>query len=70
MAKELTEEQMRIAGEAIERAKKAFKVIETYNQARVGRLCQAAAWAVATKGLQAVGLWAPRKAGLAIPSRA
>jgi len=49
MAKELTEEQMRIVDEAIERAKKAFKVIETYDQARVDRLCQAVAWAVANK---------------------
>ncbi len=49
MAKELTEEQMRVVDEAIERAREAFKVIETYDQARVDRLCQAVAWSVANK---------------------
>ena len=32
-----------------ERAAKALAVIETYDQARVDRLCQAVAWAVANK---------------------
>src|SRR5208283_2299112 len=32
-----------------ERARKALAIIETYDQARVDRLCQAVAWAVANK---------------------
>jgi sulfoacetaldehyde dehydrogenase len=34
---------------AFERARKALAIIETYDQARVDRLCQAVAWAVANK---------------------
>ena len=35
--------------QAFERARKALAIIETYDQARVDRLCQAIAWAVANK---------------------
>ena len=34
---------------AFERARKALAIIETYDQERVDRLCQAVAWAVANK---------------------
>jgi len=34
---------------AFERARKALAIIETYDQARVDRLCQAVAWAVSNK---------------------
>lgn len=49
MAEELTIEQQQELDQAIERAKRALAVIETYDQARVDRLCQAVAWAVANK---------------------
>jgi sulfoacetaldehyde dehydrogenase len=45
----LTEEQQQELDEAFERASKALATIETYDQARVDRLCQAVAWAVANK---------------------
>ncbi len=44
---ELSPEQEQELQEAFERARAALKVIETYDQARVDRLCQAVAWAVA-----------------------
>ena len=47
--KSITEEQQRELDEAFERARKALAVIETYDQARVDRLCQAVAWSVANK---------------------
>jgi len=47
--KGLTEEQQQELDEVFARAKKALAVIETYDQARVDRLCQAVAWAVANK---------------------
>ncbi|HZG17316.1 MAG TPA: aldehyde dehydrogenase family protein [Candidatus Bathyarchaeia archaeon] len=46
---ELTEEQQRELEEAFERARKALAIIETYDQERVDRLCQAVAWAVSNK---------------------
>jgi acyl-CoA reductase-like NAD-dependent aldehyde dehydrogenase len=47
--KGITDEQQRELDQAFERARKAFAIIETYDQARVDRLCQAVAWAVANK---------------------
>lgn len=47
--KELTKEQQQELEETFERARAAAAVIETYDQARVDRLCQAVAWAVANK---------------------
>ncbi len=47
--KELTAEQMQELDEVFARAQKALAVIATYDQARVDRLCQAVAWAVANK---------------------
>lgn len=45
----ITEEQKAELATAIEKAKAALAIIETYDQARVDRLCQAVAWAVANK---------------------
>jgi sulfoacetaldehyde dehydrogenase len=45
----ISDEQRQELDEAFERARKALAVIETYDQARVDRLCQAVAWAVANK---------------------
>ena len=47
--KPITDEQRQELDAAFERARKALAVIETYDQARVDRLCQAVAWAVANK---------------------
>lgn len=47
--KELTAEQQAELNTAIAKARKALAIIETYDQARVDRLCQAVAWAVANK---------------------
>ncbi len=47
--KPLTAEQQQELDEVFERAAKALAIIETYDQARVDRLCQAVAWAVANK---------------------
>jgi sulfoacetaldehyde dehydrogenase len=47
--KSITPEQRQELDEAFERARKALAIIETYDQARVDRLCQAVAWAVANK---------------------
>lgn len=49
MSDELTKEQQQELDEAFDRARKALAIIETYDQARVDRLCQAVAWAVANK---------------------
>jgi sulfoacetaldehyde dehydrogenase len=46
---ELTEEQQQELDLAFERARKALAIIETYDQERVDRLCQAVAWAVSNK---------------------
>ena len=48
-SKGITEEQQVELDTAFERARKALAIIETYDQARVDRLCQAIAWAVANK---------------------
>jgi sulfoacetaldehyde dehydrogenase len=45
--KEMTPEQIQELDDLFARAREAQKVIETYDQARVDRLCQAVAWAVA-----------------------
>lgn len=47
--KGISEEQQQELDEVFARAKKALAIIETYDQARVDRLCQAVAWAVANK---------------------
>jgi sulfoacetaldehyde dehydrogenase len=47
--KGLTPEQQQELDETFEKARAALAVIETYDQERVDRLCQAAAWAVANK---------------------
>ena len=47
--KPLTGEQKQELDDVFSRAKKALAIIATYDQARVDRLCQAVAWAVANK---------------------
>ena len=47
--KGITDEQQQELDDVFARAKKALAIIETYDQARVDRLCQAVAWAVANK---------------------
>jgi sulfoacetaldehyde dehydrogenase len=47
--KGITDEQRQELDTAFERAQKALAIIETYDQARVDRLCQTVAWAVANK---------------------
>ena len=47
--KGITDEQQQELDECFSRARKALAIIETYDQARVDRLCQAVAWAVANK---------------------
>ena len=47
--KPITDEQQQELDSAFARARKALAVIETYDQARVDRLCQAVAWAVSSK---------------------
>jgi sulfoacetaldehyde dehydrogenase len=47
--KGITEEQQAELDACFARARKALAIIETYDQARVDRLCQAVAWAVANK---------------------
>jgi sulfoacetaldehyde dehydrogenase len=49
MGNEITIEQQQELDTAFGRAQKALAIIETYDQARVDRLCQAVAWAVANK---------------------
>jgi sulfoacetaldehyde dehydrogenase len=47
--KPITEEQRQELDDVLARARKALAIISTYDQARVDRLCQAVAWAVANK---------------------
>ena len=47
--KDITPEQQAELDLAFERARKALAILETYDQVRVDRLCQAVAWAVANK---------------------
>jgi sulfoacetaldehyde dehydrogenase len=64
----INDEQRAELDDVFERARKALAIIETYDQARVDRLCQAVAWAVANKqtftrlvdmGIQESGLGDP-----------
>jgi len=48
-SKGLTAEQQQELDTVFERARKALNIIETYDQSRVDRLCQAVAWAVSNK---------------------
>jgi sulfoacetaldehyde dehydrogenase len=48
-SKGLTAEQQQELDAVFERAEKALSIIETYDQKRVDRLCQAVAWAVSNK---------------------
>ena len=48
-AKEMTPEQKNELDELFQRARAAQKVLETYSQERVDRLCQAVAWAISNK---------------------
>jgi sulfoacetaldehyde dehydrogenase len=48
-SKGLTAEQQQELDTVFERAKNALNIIETYDQKRVDRLCQAVAWAVSNK---------------------
>lgn len=66
--KELTIEQKQELDEAFKRAKEALAIIETYDQEKVDRLCQAVAWSVSNKktferltnmGIQESGLGDP-----------
>jgi sulfoacetaldehyde dehydrogenase len=47
--KGISEEQQQELDDVFARAARALAIIETYDQARVDRLCQAVAWAVANK---------------------
>src|SRR2546423_1051638 len=47
--KGISDEQQQELDQAFERARNALAVIETYDQARVDRLCRAVAWSVANK---------------------
>jgi sulfoacetaldehyde dehydrogenase len=47
--KGISEEQQQELDEVFARARKTQAIIETYDQARIDRLCQAVAWAVANK---------------------
>ena len=49
MAKELTAEQSKELDELFEKAAAAQKILETYDQARLDRLCQAVCWAISNK---------------------
>jgi len=66
--KPITDEQRQELDDVFARARKALEIISTYDQARVDRLCQAVAWAVANKrtftrlvdmGIQESGLGDP-----------
>lgn len=46
---ELTEEQQLELDTAFEKARNAMKIIESYSQEKLDRLCQAVAWAVSNK---------------------
>lgn len=49
MSKEITPEQVKELDELFDKAEKAQKIIEGYDQERLDRLCQAVAWAVSNK---------------------
>jgi sulfoacetaldehyde dehydrogenase len=47
VAREITEQEKRVAGEMLAKARAAMEQIDSYDQARVDRLCRAVAWATA-----------------------
>jgi len=47
MARLIAEEEKQVAQELVERGREAMKRVESYDQARVDRLCQAVGWATA-----------------------
>jgi sulfoacetaldehyde dehydrogenase len=49
LTRPITDEQQQELDGAFARAREALAIIETYDQARVDRLCQAVAWAVSNK---------------------
>jgi len=49
MAREITETEKAYAKDLLARARRAMCLIESYDQAKVDRLCQAVAWAVANE---------------------
>jgi sulfoacetaldehyde dehydrogenase len=49
MAREITHEEKRYVQELLARARRAMDAIADYDQARVDRLCQAVAWAIANE---------------------
>jgi sulfoacetaldehyde dehydrogenase len=49
MTREITETERAYANELLIRARRAMCLIENYDQARIDRLCQAVAWAVANE---------------------
>ena len=49
MARSITPEEKHYAQELLERARRAMCLIESYDQARIDRLCQAVGWATANE---------------------
>jgi sulfoacetaldehyde dehydrogenase len=49
MARAVTEEEKQYAQELLQRARRAMRAIESYDQAAIDRLCQAVAWATANE---------------------
>ena len=49
MARAITDEEKQYAQELLKRARCAMRAIETYDQAKIDRLCQAVAWATANE---------------------
>ena len=49
MARPITEEEKQYAQELLQKARKAMKAIEDYEQATIDRLCQAVGWATANE---------------------
>lgn len=49
MAKELSQEQIKELDELFAKAEAAQKILETYDQAKLDRLCQAVCWAISNK---------------------
>ena len=69
--KSLSPEQQQELDDVFARAQKALAIIETYDQARVDRLCQAVAWAVANHGRsRASSRWGSTSPGSATPAAA
>ncbi len=49
MARQITEEEKKLAKDLLQRGRAAMQAIESYDQAAVDRLCRAVAWAVANE---------------------